>query len=279
MPKAFKRLFIVGLILSLILIISNTKYRLSFGNSSYADNLSRQKQDILVETTTTVAPAVDTFKLAEQENTVLKQAAAFDAFCDKQGEWFSIGRDVFIKKTAGFFYTDASLIRIHIIRRGSLRHEFNLLVEIVSKNQKIKMSLEINETRIYKSDSRNEYTYEVINAYLSLIENHGLGNVSDLNSFEMNVLVKDRLKDDIANGKVTLRITRMRSGIFSERKGSIVCAKCLHLTRKDDYLSLKWWIELNRLSGHGKLYMCDHDIEKHQAFTDLFEEYKDFLIL
>jgi hypothetical protein len=65
---------------------------------------------------------------------------------------------------------------------------------------------------------------------------------------------------------------------FDKRKGSMICGKCLYLTKDDDYLTFRWWLEMNRLAGHDNVYVCDHAIEKHQAFTDLFDEYKDFIV-
>jgi hypothetical protein len=77
---------------------------------------------------------------------------------------------------------------------------------------------------------------------------------------------------------VNMRVKRMSRDGFEKRKGSIVCAKCFYLTKADDYLTLRWWLELNRVTGHDRVFMCDHAIEKDRVFDELFEEYKDFIV-
>jgi hypothetical protein len=50
------------------------------------------------------------------------------------------------------------------------------------------------------------------------------------------------------------------------------------MTKADDYLTLKWWLEINKRTGHDNVYFCDHDIEKDPSFDALFRQYKDFII-
>jgi hypothetical protein len=51
------------------------------------------------------------------------------------------------------------------------------------------------------------------------------------------------------------------------------------MTKADDYLPLKWWIEINKRTGHDNIYFCDHNIEKDPSFDALFHQHRDFIIL
>jgi hypothetical protein len=213
----------------------------------------------------------------------------FDEYCDRHGEWSSIGNDVFIKKTGAFFFSDISLMRVYIFRRGSLEHSFSLDIKILMKKKSlvksdatknqffVHSSKEINETKLEKPGYVSKYHYNIINARLDLTE---LGLQStDLNDLKFQVQVRDILTNRTSNSYVDLRVKQMSPVNFDKRKGSMICGKCLYLTKDDDFLTLRWWIEMNRLAGHDKIYLCDHAIEKHQAFTDLFDQYKDFVTL
>jgi virulence-associated protein VapD len=213
----------------------------------------------------------------------------FDEYCDTHGEWVAMGNEVFIKKTAAFYYTDASLIRIHVLRRGSLPHEFTLQVKILKKTKLAidghshvnkflhKVTLQINQTTMYHAGSSSKYFYNVINARLDLAE-LGLARADPARDLRFMVMLQERLRNQTADSFVNMRVKRMSRDGFEKRKGSIVCAKCFYLTKADDYLTLRWWLELNRVTGHDSVFMCDHAIEKDRVFDELFEEYKDFIV-
>ena len=73
---------------------------------------------------------------------------------------------------------------------------------------------------------------------------------------------------------VKLKYIRSRPG--QEKKGSIVCSKCLWLKQKD-HQDLFWWIELNRRAGYKKIVFCNNSIPNTKEFNDLFEKNKDFV--
>jgi hypothetical protein len=67
---------------------------------------------------------------------------------------------------------------------------------------------------------------------------------------------------------------------FDKKKGSLLCAKCYFLNETSDYLSLKWWVEVNKVAAYDNVLLCDHGIEKGgPSFSRLFAKHRDFLII
>jgi hypothetical protein len=285
----FKRsTYFFALCLAMMVLVFNagrmTEYK--HNNSALTNSRCEYKRSAVDE-----APATDfTYNDSPTPIIEFEQAgpyATFDEYCDQYGEWSSIGNDVFIKKNAAFFYSDVSLIRIHLLRRGSLNHSFSLNVRILKKKPEsaerkniknefvIYSDVSISQAKHEKVSSSSKYFYNIINARLNLTE-LGLQS-SDLNDLRFLVKVWDTITNR-ANSYVKMRVKQMSPVNFDKRKGSMICGKCLHLTKADDYLTLRWWLEMNRIAGHDNVYVCDYAIEKHQAFTDLFDQYKDFIV-
>jgi hypothetical protein len=286
----FKRsTFLFALCLGLMVLVFNAGRMAEYkhNNSALENSRCEYKRSAVDE-----APETDfTYNDSPTPIIEFEQAgpyATFDEYCDQHGEWSSIGNDVFIKKNAAFFFSDVSLIRIHLLRRGSLNHSFSLNVRILKrksesgkkKNDKNKFfvhsDIAISVAKHEKVSSSSKYYFDIINARLNLTE---LGLQSaDLNDLKFLVQVRDTLTNRASNIYVDMRVKQMSPLNFDKRKGSIVCGKCFHLSKADDYLTFRWWLEMNRLAGHDNVYVCDHAIEKHQAFTDLFDQYKDFVV-
>ncbi len=59
----------------------------------------------------------------------------------------------------------------------------------------------------------------------------------------------------------------------------MICNKGVHLTKESDYLSLRWWIELNREIGYEKIFISNQSIENDPSFHELFKQHSDFVEL
>jgi hypothetical protein len=217
---------------------------------------------------------------------------SFDEYCDKHGEWIAIKNNVYVKKTAAFLYIDANLVRIHILRRGSLQHEFSFQVKILKRTglmdsttglnkYRIEANFFLNQTAVLHAVSSSKYFYNVLSAQLNLSE---YVSRTDLTSrsrmLKVMVLVWDKTRHESADAFVNLKLKQLRSTHnYNQRKGSLVCSKCFYLSKSDDFVTLKWWLELNKRTGHDNVYLCDHAIEKHPDFDLLFKEYAGFIRL
>jgi hypothetical protein len=214
----------------------------------------------------------------------LKGVTLFDEYCEKYGEWEGIDRKIFIKRTAVFYFIDEDLLRFFIIKRHNCKYKIS--IEIIA--------FEIDENLQYK---------EIINFHIhsDLIMIHSLQNKDDYNkaivdvrlnisrrfSFKTinwkNIILRIKVKDLISNfltvNFLEANIKYLRNSNSEQRKNnsSLLCSKCFYLKQKDDFESLRMWIELNRLIGYEKISLCDHDIEKNEDFANLFKRNKDFL--
>jgi hypothetical protein len=51
------------------------------------------------------------------------------------------------------------------------------------------------------------------------------------------------------------------------------------MTKESDYLTFRWWVELNKHMGYEKIFISNQSIENHASFHEIFNQNKDFLEL
>lgn len=205
-------------------------------------------------------------------------ALSFDDYCDKYGEWETIDDHVFFKKSAVFYFVDMDLLRIHLLRHGSMRHEFIIFVTLLQSDGTNFTTLPT--FGLYSKDlelkfvhSSSKYFYSVIDARLDAMK-HQL-KIVDLTKTRILLIVKDLVSDSQTNNYLNVKIKRFYGG-EENKKGSLVCSKCFYLNSDSERVALKWWIELNKMSGHDNVFMCDHAIPDS---NQLAQEYADFVIM
>ena len=240
-------------------------------NHNHDRNQNKNEKEVVqkVETQTTSSELIPISLSSNDQKRI-----DYDNNCDKYGEWETIDNNVFLRRTGAFYFIDSNLFNIHLLRRGSMHHNFSLTVTILEnadKAYKTVATIRVNDTKLRHLWSTSKYFSAAINAHLA----YDLSGL-DLNSIEIKVLVTDKISGNTTKAYLNVKMKNLRSD-FASKKSSMVCTKCLHLTKKDDFFALKWWIELNRIAGFEKIYLCDHAIENHTSFSDLFDEFKGFL--
>jgi hypothetical protein len=204
----------------------------------------------------------------------------FDEQCDLQGEWERIGRLVFIKRTAVYYFSDAELLTIHKLKESSF--DFKLTVHIVvyetlnnvTINQLASSYSNLSEIKT-KHSKFYEYSYSVI----SLNVHPARLNISARSeNIKMYVKLVDYVTRRETKGYLPVKIKTLTTA-FSSKKSAMICSKCYFINRQDDYMSFRWWVDLNRRIGYQKISICNHSISNEPSFRNLFETYKEFMIL
>lgn len=207
------------------------------------------------------------------ENTI-EELNSFDKLCDSTGEWEMIGRDIFIKRSGVFYFYDAKFLRIHLIKNSRRKFWFKLEIFILDQNDVVLFK---NRSRAHKTVVNmqwhvKEYDYSVITSHVDL---------PFINVYCENIKMAIRITESASKKKtrslLNVKVKRLREN-SSTKKGNVLCSKSYHF-KTNDYLTLRWWIELNKQMGHEKIFMWDHDIVKNPEFDALFLAYKDTVIL
>jgi hypothetical protein len=199
---------------------------------------------------------------------------SFDEVCESAaGEWESIQKDVFIKKSALFYFLDARFLRIHVLRRGSAPNRFGLFIEIVHKSALLdrKHEMYTNETRLVHGTSSGDYHFNLIDANFDL-----KSIVKNVKHVKIRVRVKELNTSNMTGSYLDVKVKNL-SNDFGSKKGSMLCAKCFYMSEQSGYLPLKWWIEINRMGGYDRIQFCDHAVEKSANFERLFSDNRPFL--
>lgn len=203
----------------------------------------------------------------------ISRSEQFDEECDRTGEWQSISNHAYFKRAAAFYFADANLLNMYYLRLGTRSHAFALHVVLFQANKPV-AEFNVSNTTSRHIWSASKYFFGVLNANFSGIKIDS----TKLSTYKMQVLVKDVPSGQQADTYMNIKIKNLKTE-SSAKKGSILCAKCFHLTHKDDYLSMKWWVEVSKQAGFDKVSICDQQIEDHPSFRSLFKKNEDFLIV
>jgi hypothetical protein len=216
----------------------------------------------------------------ESHTNSYKHADAFQGYCMNHGEWEMLKeREIFIKRSAVFYFIDAGMLRIQMLstpQTYSDPNRFALKVYLL-RNTTLVLTLSVGKQSImlHSHGGIKGYSAGLIQAHLK--SSGKIQKKFEKNKFDtMKVVVMDK-----KNSLRTQRLLQVKIKYLladkSKKKGAMHCGKCLHLTKKDDFADLEWWIKLHKMIGFEKKYLCDHQIEKDESFARLFEEHKDFL--
>ncbi|CAF0932062.1 unnamed protein product [Brachionus calyciflorus] len=191
---------------------------------------------------------------------------------DSKCQWISIDRDYFFKRTSTFYFNDANLLTFTYFTHSNSRLKLIFYFKIELKNEKI----------IVKKISN-------LTLSVSKIQNYGISYIYYRFDNETYLQLKDNIKQfqikikDIQTNKTTKEFIQVRvknMNLFSkDKKGVFLCSKCMYNTKVDDLNSVKWWIQMKKQAGYTKIGFCNNSIENNHQYTELFEEYKNFVEL
>ncbi len=186
---------------------------------------------------------------------------------------------MFIKRTGVFYFPDAELLRIQLLHRSSVPVHFALIIRI-SETSPLNPNIQHERGQIHQQDTRLIHGCSHLDFHFSLLDTH-LDLVSRLRfkqakKVQLQVKVYESNMNRSTKAFLDVQIENLKTD-FESKKGSFLCTKCFYMTEKADYVPLKWWLTLNRLSGYDGIQFCDHRVEKTPKFERLFHDFKDFL--
>jgi hypothetical protein len=213
----------------------------------------------------------------------LRFTTAFDKECEANGEWellkLDATRNLFFKRSAAFYFLDADLMRIHFTTSFAERWLFDKrLVLRAMFHDPITGHLVTIKThalcsRLHSQRGWSNYEVYFVDAALELRRKH---NVTMQHRIQLKVVVVDTVSGRQLTRPLNVIVKHLSyDAKANEKQGGVMhCGKCLHLTRRDDLVDLEWWIRLMRAAGYEKTVLCDHAIEKHADFDELFRRNK-----
>jgi hypothetical protein len=227
----------------------------------------------------------------------------FDEECDKNGEWESLGRHYYFKRTAGFYFTDACLLRLNFVADHSITQARFSLDLTIGYNRSTSTTVRLSGYKVVQLSIQrmvNEYNLMQMDAYVNasqLLQGKFDGSLRpvhvDLKSLEITVHVSEYFANATTKRGMKVVVKQLRNDYDNDhdetnlvnnknlkkiKKTALICGKCFRLTKTaQNGRLLKWWLDLNRKVGYDNIVLCNHSIEIDRRF--LFRNYKDFLIL
>ncbi len=226
-------------------------------------------------------------RLISKEKSIMSQHSLietknFQDYCDKHGDWYIIKRrGIFIRRTGIFYFLDANILRVQILIKPELiqtwrRFFFGI---ILFKNSTFVSKITIHQPNIniHQHHTTKGYSSAFFEVTLpnSNIEQKYLSNEFD--SMKLVIIDKRSMKRNTSSIEYLSVKVKYMLVDKSKKKGAMLCGKCLHLTKKDDFSNFRWWMLLQKKLGFEKIFICDHLIEKNEAFSGLFAEHRDLL--
>jgi hypothetical protein len=221
-----------------------------------------------------------TFFESDADKSLLRHPSSFQKYCEEHGEWELLQtREVFIKRSAVFYFVDADILRIQMLANSCVianPKRFILKISLLADKKVVSTFISKHEgTDVRSHETFSEYAASFIEAKLD-----GTNNIKNMflnKEFDSMQLIVIDTKNGVQTKRPLDVKIKYLLGDKAKKKGVMHCGKCLHLSKKDDFADLEWWIKLHKIMGFEKKYLCDHLIEKDESFTSLFEEFKDFL--
>lgn len=249
------------------LSVSVGLYFLFYSPSLNLDKLAQKiRLDALFDSINTSIPS--------ESSPILNDSQRFDQLCDQIGEWESLGRHAFFKRSAAYYFVDAGLLNMHYLKLAGHVQNFTLSVQLI-KDDEIIDTFNVSNTTIREVWSAGEYLFASLRSQFSSIH---LTNQQNTTGYQMKVIVFDTSNQTQTRSYINIKIKFLKTD-SNQKNSTMVCAKCFHGSHKDYYLTMKWWLELNQRAGFEKVSMCDHQIEDHPDILALYKQHAGFLDL
>ena len=198
---------------------------------------------------------------------IVEEKETLNNYCEVNGEWLSLGTQVFFKKAAAYYLIDLDIIYLNLItlRKRQYRFEFDLNAKIACKEDDFNFfkvftnytfySIEAWATSYQSSTIKIDFNLrdELSKKLNKSIDVNNLTSIKLLlyvyenNSKEYTRLPLDlKLKYSPLENNQTLDQTRNRSSIA-------ICSKVLFIDDEREFTNFKLWVYLNEVFGYDKL--------------------------
>ena len=209
----------------------------------------------------------------------------FDQYCDKRGEWESIGRHYFFKRAASFYFVDACLLRVNFLADYSIiQSQFSIALAVTINQQRfINLINEKIETSMQWMV--DEYNLMHMNVYFNMTKfliDKGIKLDPDpcylIDNLDLKIVIYEKYLNESTNSEMPVTIKILKNAEDSKKKTALICAKCLRLSKTaQNSKLLKWWLELNQKIAYDHIELCNHSIQIDNQH--LFYLYKGYLTL
>jgi hypothetical protein len=210
---------------------------------------------------------------------------SFDKYCEAHGEWEAMGQRAFAKRAGVFYFIDADFLRILMVRRNEVINFFLFTVDVrILKDNEQVAFMENVATNVRDIIASNGYKASFLDAQLNLTAVGVKINASssdEIKRFTFQVSVFDQIDNSRTKRHLTAMLKNLESD-FSAKKSSLLCLRCYLVNRPNepfDFVSLKWWVEINKKANYDKVELCDHGMSQDFRFERFFNKHRDFLIL
>jgi hypothetical protein len=215
----------------------------------------------------------------------------FDDYCNQFGEWEPLTTNatnqkinIYFKRSASFYFLDGAFFRLHFITTGHIGLSLNLSINVKLNDQLIIKENKVDSMNIVSPWTVGHYSFKFLDAKFDLNKKLIQKNVS----YSMNdLLINNKLDIEIkvvetyskqTNFIYNLKVkTKLLKSDFNSKKSSMLCAKCLYLSKPTDALSTEWWIKVNKNIGYEKIAFCNQSIKYDVGFNEMFQKYADYL--
>jgi hypothetical protein len=171
----------------------------------------------------------------------------FDRKCDESGEWETISNLIFFKRTGGFYFYDANLIRVHLLIKSFTRVKFhlNVSVQVVSENRTVYLRVD-EDVKVKNRGLVSGYNFAHIDAFFDV--NYHIKNV-EIDNMKLEVRFDEKISQTFTKSFIRLAVKLANEEKNGPKSGAMICSKCLNVKALTSFSNLKWWLELNKNMG------------------------------
>lgn len=197
------------------------------------------------------------------------------SYCDSNGNWSSIDGKIYFKKEASFYFYDLNLITLNFLHSKIIKPKFQMEILVEYNGKQLKVSLEKFNLKKMRSDRIDDtFVYSVIDCELNL-NDYLPTNEINLDKLKLTLNITELNMNKFIRKPLILRIHKTES---ASKKNSMICSKVIFLEDKNKIKDLKFWIDLNRLSGYKKILLYNKQEEvENRELEELLKKEQDFV--
>lgn len=213
---------------------------------------------------------------------LFKKQQDYDEYCERVGEWASLGDYMYILKPASFYFLDRDLIVLSILQNPIKNDELFSKLKFT-----LRVSNEMN-TLVYQQDLEY-YSVHYNDQYLGKFIVYSILISVDLTS------TLDEIKFKFKNSPLKFTLDAMNMAInktvyrpfeltvqnFDDastvKSGSMVCAKLLDIENEQTFNDFKTWIDLLKLQGFSKVKIHNRPIKMKSFLKEYLDQNRDFI--
>jgi hypothetical protein len=203
---------------------------------------------------------------------VVQPVTGFDGKCAVRGEWEFMKKVGYFKRTAAYYFPDASLIHVLLVSSrddyselNNLNFNINLKVSD-SRNESKRLLIQLPNDNVHFRiiKANNNYAvmamdvqFNVWNSSVIPAFANNTKSIESLSRLNMRVVVEENGRFNSSTKRSLVLKVKQLFTDHAKKRGVSQCSGCIHFADSVAERQFKWWAVQSKKVGVAKVSLCD----------------------